>query len=565
MSLLGSIQLAGNTLQAMQIGLQVVGQNIANANTPGYVREEVNYVTAPTYQFGTLTLGLGVRVAGIVQKLDDFLQGRTRDAASDRAASEAQEKAYGELEAIIGELNDTDLSSSLSSFFNSIHDVLTDPTSDAARNLATLRGRTLAQDVANLSTRARNVQTSYNEQVAGSADDINRLLQDIGTLNVRIAQVEGSGGGGNDAVGLRDRRGQALAELSELLNLEISEEPSGSVNVIAQGEFLVTGGIVREVSVGYQPGNGISAAYLQIADTQATISPAGGEVAGLIAGRDEILGGFLDTLDEFAGTLAFEFNKLFSSGQGLNGYQSVTSENAVLDTDAALDEAGLPFAPVNGSFEIQVYTPSTGQTQRTRVQVDLDGLGTDTSLESLAAALQAISGVTATVTSSGRLQLESETSDQQIAFADDSSGVLAALGINTFFTGSSALNLGVNQAIIDDPKKFAASKNGIGEDTDNAVDLAGFGNRQLASQSNASLLNLYERMVGDVSQGASVSKSVADGYRTFEQSIAGQAFANSGVSIDEETIKLLAYQRTYQASAKYISVIDELLQVLVSL
>lgn len=565
MSLLGSIRMAGNTLQAMQIGLQVVGQNIANANTPGYVREEVNYTTAPTYQFGNLTLGLGVRVAGIVQKIDDFLQGRNRDAASDRAAAETQEKAYQELEGIIGELNDTDLSSSLSDFFNSIHDVLNDPTSDAARNLATLRGRTLAQDVNNLATRVRTVRSDYNGQVVASVEDINRLLEKVGGLNVQIAQVEGSGAAGNDAVGLRDTRSEALKELAELIDVQVTEDASGSVNVISQGEFLVAGGIVRELSVGYDSTETISAAYLQVADTLSRVTPVGGKVAGLISGRDEILGGFIDTLDSFAGTLAFEFNKLFSSGQGLNGYQSVTSVNSVIDTSAALDAAGLEFSPTNGSFEIQVYTPATGQTRRTRVQVDLDGLRTDTSLTSLAATLDAIDGVSATITSAGRLQLSSESSDQQLAFADDTSGVLAALGINTFFTGSSSLDLGVNSVIVDDPRKFAASKNGVGEDTDNAVDLAGFGNRQLASQSNASIMNLYERMVGEASQAASVAKSVADGHRTFEQAIQGQLTANSGVSIDEETIKLLAYQRTYQASAKYISVVDSLLQTLINL
>ncbi len=565
MSLLGSIRMAGNTLQAMQIGLQVVGQNIANANTPGYIREEVNFVTAPTYQFGSLTLGLGVRVAGIVQKIDDFLQGRSRDAVSDRAAAETQEQAFAELEGIIGELNDTDLSSSLSNFFNSIHDVLNDPTSDAARNLATLRGRTLVQDINNLSSRVRTVRGNYNDQVVDSVEEINRLLEKVGTLNVQIAQVEGSGAGGNDAVGLRDQRGQALTELAELIDVQVTEETGGSVNVISQGEFLVAGGIVRELAVGYESTPDLSAAYLQVADTSSQINVVGGKVAGLIAGRDEVLGSFLDSLDSFAGALAFEFNKLFSSGQGLNGYQDVTSVNAVTDTDAALDAAGLAFTPVNGSFEIQVYSPNTGQTRRTRVQIDLDGLGTDTTLSSLAATLDAIDGVSATITSAGRLQLTSESSDQQLAFADDTSGALAALGVNTFFTGSTALDLGVNSVIVGDPRKFAASKNGIGEDTQNAVDLAGFGNRQLSSQSNASILNLYERMVGEASQGAAVAKSVADGHRTFEQSIQGQLAANSGVSIDEETIKLLAYQRTYQASAKYISVIDELLQTLVSL
>ncbi|HMO84847.1 MAG TPA: flagellar basal body protein, partial [Lacipirellulaceae bacterium] len=88
MSLFGSIQMAGNTLQAMQIGLHVVGNNIANANTPGFIRERAVFATAPVMKKGDLTLGLGVQVAGIVQTLDRFAEERLRGAGGDRAWAE---------------------------------------------------------------------------------------------------------------------------------------------------------------------------------------------------------------------------------------------------------------------------------------------------------------------------------------------------------------------------------------------------------------------------------------------------------------------------------------------
>ena len=83
MSLFGSIQQANNSLRTAQIGLQVVGQNIANVNTPGYAREEVLQTPAPTQKMGGLLLGLGVQVEGIVQKVDRFLDQRVRAATSD--------------------------------------------------------------------------------------------------------------------------------------------------------------------------------------------------------------------------------------------------------------------------------------------------------------------------------------------------------------------------------------------------------------------------------------------------------------------------------------------------
>src|SRR5690348_10056403 len=106
MSLFGSIQMGGNTLQAMQIGLQVVGNNIANANTPGFVREEAIFAPAPVEHIGGLVLGLGVQVDAIVQKVDKFVQARLVGAKGDRAGAEVQEQTYKDLETILNELSD---------------------------------------------------------------------------------------------------------------------------------------------------------------------------------------------------------------------------------------------------------------------------------------------------------------------------------------------------------------------------------------------------------------------------------------------------------------------------
>jgi len=113
MSLFGSIHLANNTLRTTQVGLQVVGQNIANASTPGYAREEALLVTGPTQQYGDLLLGMGVRIEGVVQRVDQALDQRVRSAISDRAGAEVQEQSYLSLERVIGELKETDLSTAL--------------------------------------------------------------------------------------------------------------------------------------------------------------------------------------------------------------------------------------------------------------------------------------------------------------------------------------------------------------------------------------------------------------------------------------------------------------------
>src|SRR5688572_29173180 len=141
MTLFSTIQTANNALLAAQLGLQVTGNNIANANTPGYIRERLLLAPATTQRYGGVLLGLGVQVQGVVQITDRFLEERLRSATSDLANGEAQENVYVQLESLIGELSDTDLSTSLTGFFNSIHDIANQPDSVSVRNLAVLQGR----------------------------------------------------------------------------------------------------------------------------------------------------------------------------------------------------------------------------------------------------------------------------------------------------------------------------------------------------------------------------------------------------------------------------------------
>src|SRR5690242_20648492 len=108
MSLFGTIQLSANALNAASLGLQVTGNNIANANSPDYIRQRLVQSPQPGFRKGDVILGLGVRVEGVQQIIDQFLAERMRGATSDVAASDAQADAYGKLESVINELTDRD-------------------------------------------------------------------------------------------------------------------------------------------------------------------------------------------------------------------------------------------------------------------------------------------------------------------------------------------------------------------------------------------------------------------------------------------------------------------------
>ncbi|MGE0606237.1 MAG: flagellar hook-associated protein FlgK [Pirellulales bacterium] len=565
MSLFGSINIAGNSLLVAQIGLQVTGQNIANVNTPHYSREELIVAPAVVQRFGSITLGLGVEAKGVVQKIDRFLEQRLRAATSDSASADIQKQAYTQLEQVLGELQDSDLGSSLNNFFASINEVLNQPESLTVRNLAVSQGKSLAADFSRLGQRVAGLRNDQNNQVVAAAGDVNRLLKEIGTLNLQISQSESSDFSTSDAVGLRDERSRALADLAGLIDVQTAEQTDGSVNVFSGGDFLVFGGTVRQVELTYRSDRGLTVADLRIAESQANLNVGSGKVAGLLVSRDEILGGFQDKIDQLAGTLAYEFNKVFTSGQGQKGYKDVTSISAVDNAAAPLDAAGLPFTPTNGSFQVQIYDRSTNTTQTRDISVQLNGLPNDTTLDNLVAQLNTVPGLSATISPTRQLRLRTTSSTQEVAFANDSSGTLAALGIGTFFTGSTAVGLGVNAAIVSDPAKFAASNSGIGSGTGQAVLLADFLNQPLAAIDGESLNTRYSRIVGETSQAAAAVGGAAAGFKNFEQNLRGQHLAISGVNLDEEAIKLLNYQQIYQASAKFIATVSELLDVLINL
>src|SRR4051794_26893149 len=168
MSLFGTIQIASNSLNAASLGLQVTGNNIANANTPDYIRQRLIEQPAVTARQGDLLVGLGVKVTGVQQIIDKFFDERVRGASSDVASSEAQQDVYSKLESAINELGDQDLSTQLTGFFGSLQDVLNQPDSVAARNVATQKGQALASAITRLDGQVRSIHATVNQEIVDS-------------------------------------------------------------------------------------------------------------------------------------------------------------------------------------------------------------------------------------------------------------------------------------------------------------------------------------------------------------------------------------------------------------
>ncbi|MGL6193581.1 MAG: flagellar hook-associated protein FlgK [Thermoguttaceae bacterium] len=564
--LLDSLNIAAKSMNASSVAIQVAGQNLSNASTPGYVREQVLLGTSYPKNSHGYALGTGVDVGGVVQMLDKYLEERLRTSQSDAMNTSTQSGAYSKLEFILNELSDQDLSTELDAFFNSIGNILNQPESISVRQMTVDGAGKLTELIRATSGTILKTRMDMNSAIVDLASEINRLTQEISNLNTGIARIEAGQRPGVEAVGLRDQRLQALSDLSALVNIKTSEDATGVVTIYCGGDMLVSAQGAKTLTVGYNsdPYNQLSLAEIRYSSNNAPLDVFSGKLNGLYEGRDAILGSFVEQLDEFAANLIKEFNAIYSSGQGLTGYDQITSLTVVQDTDVALDKLGLFVQPNSGVFSILVENKATKVTSTTEIQVQLSDTTTNPmTLEDIVKAINNVEGVTARINTNNQLEITSDSPEIQFAFSGDTSGVLSAMGINTFFTGTDSRTIGINNVVKNDPGKFAVSKGGIGADTDNGVDLAAMPETRQSKYGNQSITESYRLMVTTTMSKAGTVKAVATGDVTYYSSLSAQRNSISGVNIDEETISLFNYQRMYQASAKYVTVLNTMLDALI--
>jgi flagellar hook-associated protein 1 FlgK len=565
MGLNSALAAASQSLQVFSTGVQVAGQNIANASTPGYVREALLLDPAPPYQQGSLVFGTGVQATGIQQQINKYLETRIHSANSDAESAAAVAYIYKQLEVQLQELGSSDLSTNVNNLLAAINEVVNQPESSSLRQLAVQQGGQLASDIRSLRDRVNALRESQSAQVDSLVSEANRLLDTIEQLNPQISKLESGGLLQSDAGALRSQRYEALNRLSEILPIKYTERADGSVDVFTGSDYLILGGSSQRLETVTTGDRDISINTVRLSKTKSNVDSGGGELGGVIKGRDDVLGGFIDQLNTLAENLIFEFNKIHSSGEGLRGYDSLTSQSKVSDVNLALNAAGLEFQPVHGSFDLKVTDKSTGITTTTNIAIDLDGIGSnDTTLASLQAALDAVGNVSATMTTDRRLTITADN-NFDIRFGNDTSGALAALGINTFFTGSDSNDIGVNSTIAADPQLFATSQGGGPSDGRNAIALATFFDNAVAALGNVSLDAFYNNTVSSIAQSSASASVLANGFSSFRDGMLNQRDQFSGVSLDEEAVLILQFQQAFQSAARIISTIDELFTTLLQM
>ena len=565
MGLTSALGIGRTALAAYQAALQVAGQNIANVATPGYTRTraQLSAIAGPNLASGQL--GNGVRITSIRRSISETLQARLRTAISDRSSAGVEKGTLSRIEGILEPLGDSNLGALLSEFFGAINDLQNNPENIATRGIVVTTATTLAQRIRDIRGDLMSLRTELNTEIGNAVNRADEIATEIADLNTNIALAEAGSSG--PASALRDQRDQLLGELSEIFSVTIREQPSGLINVYIGNEALVQNGQSFGLKTSTElNANGLSVATVRFKINDGPVTSSSGLVEGLINSRDIHNQSQFARLDTLAAGLINEINKIHSGGQGLEGFADLVGLTNVLDPAVALNtpDNGIAFLPQTGSFFIDVKDTS-GTVVRTQINIDLDGIGADTTLNDLAAQITAsVPNLTATVLSNAQLQLTADAGFT-FTFSDDTSGVLAALGLNTFFTGKDSLDIAINPLIADHFSLVAAGRSDFAGDGSNATALSGVQDLSVASLGGVSLNQFYNASMASLAVSSSAVNSADEAARIIFDSLTVQRESISGVNLDEEAVAMITFQRAFEGAARYMRVVDEMMQTLLTL
>lgn len=218
--------------------LQTIGHNIANANTVGYSRQQVELATAQGQFTGAGFFGKGVDVAAVTRAHNAFLTREAATAASQAAADGARLEHLQRLEAVFPP-GEAGLGHAASALFNAIADLASRPQDNSTRQVVLARAQDLAQRYASAGAQLDTLQAGVVQDLQVAVASVNRLTQGIATVNEQVARVVGSGQTPND---LLDQRDQLIAELSEFVQVTTLPADDGTLAVfVAGGQRLVLG------------------------------------------------------------------------------------------------------------------------------------------------------------------------------------------------------------------------------------------------------------------------------------------------------------------------------------
>jgi len=534
-------------LMAAQAKLNIATNNISNADTPGYSRQTAIQTTQPSQYVGYGYQGLGARVTGIDRAYDQFLQRQLLQSQSQASYYQTYSDQIAPIDNLVAD-PDAGLSTAMQQFFDAVQEVADNPSDLAARQSMLSQSSVLVNRFQLLSGQLNEIDAGVEQSLSLTAKDITQYGQQIAQLNQQIVRATGAGNGAapND---LLDQRDQALAQLSQLVNVHSVIDDKGMMTVfIGNGQALVQG--VQSATIATQPDpaqpSRTQITY-KIGTGSAMVLPesqlSGGQLGALLDFRRQTLEPMQDQLGFVATTLAAKFNEVHESGYGLDGstgnpyFSGIDLTQPVTTTGSTGSTVAVPFAS----------------------PLDLSALRPDTYLVS---------------NNNGALSVTRQ-SDGKV-FDVSANSVIDGLdfsGVTTLQAGETAVIAPYRNAAssigvaITDPRQIAAAEEdptgtvapGSGPaDNRNALTLAGIQTEKFLYDKTATLQSAYATAVAAVGAKASEVKNGASSSQALHDQIKAQYDNFAGVNLDEEAANLIRFQQAYLAASKVMQTSQKL-------
>ena len=618
MSLSLTLNTALTGLQTQQAALQIVSSNVANATTDGYTRK-----IADSSARVIDGLGVGVELGAIRRNVDSALMRDIRDTLSLIGAETVMEPYFNRMQDLFGAPGDnSSISATITDLAAAMEALAATPEGPTERTEVLNAALDLVRQLDSMSARLQTLRTDAERQIGGTIDEINSQLQSIADLNdeikIRLAA-------GDSVAELADKRDVALDKLSELISIQTFERSSGEVVIFTEQGTLLdsfpsflshTTAPILAASTSYPTDiDGIS-----LNNRDITTTVRGGEIKGLIDLRDGVLPGLQAELDQLSAVLRDEINALHNKGVGfppagqLDGTRLFDSANDVVAVGgtirfAVVNENGE--TPQNLAAAVPFEVDLGGLTAPVTVQDVVDAINT----QATAAPPQVIQAQLVSEGSQLRLQISTLSPNHRLVLDEGNSSVTGFtpdgstaqsvqlrngnapgfshfFGLNDFFT-STGFNSGdsstaglsraleVRQGLVDDPTLLSrgaaamtfplSGGQAVVTSGDNSViqDMAAKFDERLSFAAAGALPASSTTLAG---YGAEIVFSNATAAARSENNIAiQQALGNelkfrsdslSGVNVDEELSNMIVIQQAYSASARLVSTVQELFNVL---
>ena len=580
MSLMSALYIGVSGLRTSQNALNTTSHNITNAETPGFVRQQTlmtdyGYNNIGGNKISTWQLGMGVDTQAVRQVRDQFLDQAYRRENGRQQFYEVQYEAAFEMQEVMGELEGVQFQNSIEDFWVALQELAKEPDSIVTRATLIQCGVNFIEHAENIYEQIETYQIDLNTQIQTKVDRINEIGDQIRELNNKISFYECTGR--EHANDLRDERNMLLDELGKLIDITYTEESDGRVSIRAEEvPFLLEDHVFymdtkpisedSEMLVPYWPAFGDAEVFSFDRSPNSVDDTDIGSLKGIILARGRKVGKFTDVpmrpvREDYEDDLSYEeAMKRFEIDS--KQYNKEINDSVIMATQSQFDQL------IHGIVTTinDILCPNK--------EVMLENGEVVKVLDTAIAGIGMDQDKSMGVELFSRKSMDRYQELQELTLADGTKDWYYVYNEEDATNNYSLYTLGeieINPEILKDRSKLPLSKNTDTGDFD--IDVAeklltawqeDFATLNPNELSYNNFNNYYTALVGELGTRGEKYQTLSETQEAMVASIDNERQEVMAVSTDEELTHLIKYQHAYNAAARYVNVVSEMLDHILS-